>query len=193
MIHLDQAVIVEGKYDKIKLSSILDAVIIETGGFAIFKNKELLDMIRKLADASGVIILTDSDAAGFKIRGYLSGALPKDKVKHVYIPDIMGKERRKVTASCEGKLGVEGIPVDRLIQSLEKAGVIFDDTPAPTRRISKSDLYDDGLTGGVNSQARRGELLKKLDLPARLTTNMLLDVLNVTIGYQKYRELIDKM
>ena len=193
LIHLDQAVIVEGKYDKMKLSSIIDAVIIETGGFAIFRNKELLKMIRKLADTKGVIIMTDSDAAGFKIRGYLSGALPKEKVKHVYIPDIMGKERRKVVASSEGKLGVEGIPVERLIQCLEKAGVLFDSTNKPTRRISKTDLYDDGLTGGENSRLLRQSLQKKLDLPVRLTANMLLEVLNAMLSYEEYKELIDSL
>jgi ribonuclease M5 len=188
LIHLNEAVVVEGKYDKIKLSSVIDAVIIETGGFSIFKNREQLELIRKLARLKGVIIMTDSDGAGFKIRSFLSGALPKDRVRHVYIPDIFGKERRKAESSKEGKLGVEGIPREVIIKSLEKAGVLFNEADEPARRITKLDLYEDGLVGGKNSLPLRRMLLLRLGLPARLSSNMLVDVLNAMMNFDEYKQ-----
>lgn len=194
MIHLDEAVIVEGKYDKIKLASLLDAVIIETNGFAIFKDKEQLRMIRKLALAKGVIIITDSDSAGFKIRSFLGGALPKDCVKHVYMPDIFGKERRKNAPSKEGKLGVEGIPKEAILKSLQNAGVLFSEVSeaaAPSRRITKTDFYEDGLTGGADSQRLRTLVLQKLDLPRRLSANAMLDVLNAMLSFEEYKTLMN--
>jgi ribonuclease M5 len=190
LIHLDEAVIVEGKYDKIKLASIIDAVIIETGGFSIFSDREQLELIRKLAVSKGVIILTDSDGAGFKIRNFLGGALPKDRVRHVYIPDILGKERRKANPSKEGKLGVEGIPKEIIIKSLERAGVLFRETSMPSHRITKLDLYEDGLTGGFESVSLRRRLLVKLGLPERLSANMLVDVLNAMMSYEEYKEAL---
>lgn len=190
MIHIKEAVIVEGKYDKIKLSSIIDAVIIETGGFSIFKDKEQLEMIRKLAMTRGIIIMTDSDGAGFKIRSFLRGALPKDRVKNVYMPDILGKESRKSEPSKEGKLGVEGIPKEAIIKSLERAGVLFNETSSPTHRITKLDLYEDGLTGGTDSLTLRRSLLAKLGLPARLSANMLVDVLNAMMSYEEYKQAV---
>lgn len=193
MIHLNQAVIVEGKYDKIKLSSILDAVIIETGGFSIFKDREQLELIRKLADAKGVIIMTDSDGAGFKIRSFLRGALPKNRVWNVYIPDIYGKEHRKTLPSKEGKLGVEGIPKQEILKCLEQAGVLFDERIEPVRRITKADLYEDGLAGGEGSAAARRRLLDKLGLPARLSANSLLDVFNAMLSYEEYRQAVDEL
>jgi ribonuclease M5 len=193
MIHLNEAVIVEGKYDKIKLSSIIDAVIIETGGFAIFKDKELLEMIRRLAMAKGVIIMTDSDGAGFKIRSYLRGALPKDRVKNVYMPDILGKEPRKSEPSKEGKLGVEGVPRETIICCLEQAGVLFSETAAPSRRITRLDLYEDGLTGWPNSLALRQKLMAALGLPARLSAGMLLDMLNTMMTYEEYKKQVGKI
>jgi ribonuclease M5 len=191
LIHLNEAVIVEGKYDKIKLSSIIDAVIIETGGFSIFKDKEQLELIRKLAMTKGVIIITDSDGAGFIIRNFLSGALPKDRVRHVYMPDIFGKERRKAEPSKEGKIGVEGIPKEIIIKSLERAGVLFNETSKPTKRITKLDLYEDGFSGGVGSLEKRRKLLSRLGLPARLSSNMLVDVLNAMMSYEGYKQAVE--
>ena len=191
MIHLDEAIIVEGKYDKIKLSSILDAVIIETGGFAIFRDKAQLELIRKIAQAKGVIIMTDSDGAGFKIRSFLGGALPKEQVRHVYMPDLFGKEHRKAQPSKEGKLGVEGIPKEVIIASLQRAGVLFQETGTPARRITKLDLYEDGLSGGEGSLLKRRVLLAKLGLPERLSANMLVDVLNAMMSYDEYKKTLE--
>jgi ribonuclease M5 len=187
VIHLNEAVIVEGKYDKIKLSSLLDAVIIETGGFAIFSDSEKLALIRRMAQARGVIIMTDGDRAGFLIRSYLRGALPADRVRHVYIPDILGKEPRKAAPSKEGKLGVEGMPAQTLEALLRRAGVEVSDTVSARRRITKLDLYEDGFTGGKNSALRRRALLLSLGLPQRLSSNMLVEVLNAMMDYDAYR------
>lgn len=194
MIRLTEALIVEGKYDKIKLSSIVDAVIIETNGFSVFHDKEKLDLIRRLAASCGIVILTDSDAAGFKIRSFLSGALPKEGVRHAYIPDLYGKERRKSLPSKEGKLGVEGIPKEVLVESLTRADAVFRDMEGPpSRRITKTDLYEDGLSGGEESRALRLRLTKKLNLPSRLSANALLDVLNAMMRYDEYRAELDAL
>ncbi|ADU27604.1 toprim domain-containing protein [Ethanoligenens harbinense] len=190
MIHIREAVIVEGKYDKIKLSSLIDAVIIETDGFAIFKDAEKLALIRRLAEKRGVLILTDSDAAGFKIRGFLSGALPTGQVRHAYMPDIFGKEKRKTAPSKEGKLGVEGIPPDVIVQSLARAGVLAEQTEAPRRRVTKADLFADGLSGGEQSAEKRRALLRKLQLPERLSANGLLDMLNAMYSYEEYKRAV---
>ena len=191
MIHLDEVVIVEGKYDKIKLASMLDAVIIETGGFAIFSDGEKLGLIRRMAEIRGVIIMTDSDRAGFAIRSFLRGALPKEKVKNVYIPDILGKEPRKQGPSKEGKLGVEGLSNEVIERCLKRAGVTFsrsDALPESTYvRITKLDLYDDGLVGAHDSLSFRRRLLSSLGLPQRLSANMLVDVLNVMMDRDKYK------
>lgn len=189
MIHLNEAVIVEGKYDRIKLRSILDAVILETRGFSIFKDKEQMALIRRLAETTGVVVLTDSDRAGFLIRNYLRGALPAGRVRHVYIPDIYGKERRKKHPSKEGKLGVEGVPCQVLEESLRRAGVLYEETPVPSRRITKTDLFEAGLTGGENSLAMRERLLARLGLPRRLTANAMLEVLNAMVGYEEFLRL----
>ncbi|MFT9077171.1 toprim domain-containing protein [Ethanoligenens sp.] len=190
MIHIREAVIVEGKYDKIKLSSLIDAVIIETDGFAIFKNAEKLALIRRLAEKRGVLIITDSDAAGFKIRGFLNGALPPGQVKHAYMPDIFGKERRKVLPSKEGKLGVEGIPPAAIMESLARAGVLAEQAEVPRRRVTKADLFADGLSGGEQSAVKRRAFLKKLRLPQRLSANGLLDVLNAMYSYEEYKQAV---
>lgn len=192
MIHIREAVIVEGKYDKIKLSSLIDAVIIETDGFAIFKDTEKLALIRRLAKQRGVLIVTDSDAAGFKIRGFLNGALPTEQVKHAYMPDILGKEKRKATPSKEGKLGVEGIPPAAILQSLERAGVLAEEAEAPRKRVTKADLFADGLSGGAQSAEKRRILLKKLRLPQRLSANGLLDVLNAMYTYEEYKQAVSE-
>jgi ribonuclease M5 len=195
LIHIEQAVVVEGKYDKIKLSSIIDALILETGGFKIFKDKELLVLLRALAETRGVLILTDSDAAGFKIRSYLTGALPKGRVRHAYIPDIFGKESRKTEPSKEGKLGVEGVPKQAILECLRKAGVLCEERPArePLRQISKADLFADGLSGGEGSAERRRALLRELRLPERLSANAMLEVLNAVLGYDGYKRLISRI
>lgn len=194
MIKIDRAIIVEGRYDKIKLSSILDAVIIETEGFGIFNNKEKQRLIRKLADTKGILILTDSDSAGFKIRSFIKGIVPADKIKHAYIPDIFGKEKRKAEPSKEGKLGVEGIKKELIIEALEKAGVFCEETTEESKReITKLDLYEDGLSGKPDSDALRKKLLSHLDLPERLTSNALVQILNTFITYDEYKRAVEEI
>jgi ribonuclease M5 len=190
LIKINEVVIVEGKYDKIKLSSIIDAVIIETNGFSIYKDKEQLELIRRLAAAKGILIITDSDAAGFKIRNFLSGAIPKGQVKHAYIPDIFGKEKRKTQVSKEGKLGVEGVPKSTILKSLENAGVLCAEISEPSKKITKTDLFEDGLTGGERSSQRRQKLLKSLNLPMRLSTNSMLEVLNAMMDFEEYKRVL---
>ncbi len=192
MIRLTQAVVVEGKYDKIKLSSVLDALIIETDGFRIFKDREKLALIKTLAETRGIVIMTDSDSAGFKIRSYIGGSLPSDRIFHAYIPDILGKERRKIKPSSEGKLGVEGVPKTEIIKALERAGVITTEAPVRTREITKSDLYEHGLTGGNGSKEKRTELLLKFGLPSRLSTNSMLSVLNAIMTYEEFLEKVSQ-
>lgn len=177
MIKLKQAIIVEGKYDKIKLSSVVDALIIPTNGFSIFKDEETAALIRKLAQTVGIIILTDSDSAGFKIRTRVRNIAAKGEVINVYIPDIFGKERRKTAPSKEGKLGVEGIDIQTLKAAFERAGVFAQDCPQQNERITKADLADAGLVGGENSAQRRKELQRRLGLPERLSANLLIEVL----------------
>ena len=186
MIKIRQAVIVEGKYDKIRLESLIDATIIQTDGFAIFKDKEKQRLIRRLAEKNGILILTDSDSAGFKIRSFLGGCVPKDKVIHAYIPDVLGKEKRKDTPSKEGKIGVEGVSEDVIMQALANAGVLYENCDEPERPITKLDLYYAGLTGGENSTEKRAALLKFYALPSRLTTNSLVKVLNCITTYDRF-------
>ncbi len=194
MIKIDRAVIVEGRYDKIKLSSILDAVIIETEGFGIFNNKEKQALIRRLAQTKGLLILTDSDSAGFKIRSFIRGMVPKEQIKHAYIPDIFGKEKRKTEASKEGKLGVEGIRPEIIIDALSKAGVLCEEVESlPRREITKLDLYEDGLSGGDDSDALRKRLLKHLQLPERLTSNALVQILNTFLTYEEYKTAVKEI
>lgn len=176
-IKLTEAVIVEGKYDKIKLSNILDAFIIETNGFAIFKDKTKLSFIKKLAKERGIIILTDSDHAGFMIRNYISSGVPKEQIKNVYIPDIFGKEKRKNAPSKEGKLGVEGMTKEVIVEALSKAGVTSSKSVC-TDPVTTVDFYDLGLTGGVGAKAKRKALCKVLDLPEFLSTSSLISCIN---------------
>ena len=193
MIRVEQAVIVEGKYDKIKLSSIIDAVIIQTNGFKIFKDEQKRDLIRYYASKKGIIILTDSDSAGFKIRNYVKGIVKDGKIINVYIPDVFGKEKRKIAPSKEGKLGVEGIEKDIIIEALNKAGVLIEESKAKTDLITKMDLYEDGLTGGQNSSYKRQKLLHELDLPELLTTGAMLDILNTMFDKKGYKDIIKKI
>lgn len=194
MIKVKEAVIVEGKYDKIKLSSIIDGLIIETGGFQIFSDKKQMDLIRLLADTRGILVLTDSDAAGFIIRNYLTGAISPDKIKHAYIPDILGKEKRKEKPSKEGKLGVEGVPAKIIIDALKRAGVTCESDETPLgRRITKTDLYLFGLSGGENSAQKRQAILRELSLPEHLAANSLVSVLNSIMTYSAFCQLVDKI
>lgn len=183
MRKIKEVIVVEGRYDKNTLSQIVDATVITLGGFSVFNDKEKLAFLRKLAEKQGLIVLTDSDGAGFVIRNYLKGALPKDLVKQAYIPDIHGKERRKRKAGKEGKLGVEGMPPEVLLAALERAGATFEDgageNPAAKDPITKADLFALGLTGGEGSAQKRQALLKKLDLPEHLNANAMLEALNL--------------
>lgn len=191
-IKLTEAVIVEGKYDKIKLSNILDAFIIETNGFAIFKDKFKLSFIKKLAKERGIIILTDSDHAGFMIRNYISSGVPKEQIKNVYIPDIFGKEKRKDTPSKEGKLGVEGMTKEVILASLEKAG-ISSTSSVCDNPITTVDFYDLGLTGGANSKAKRKAICKALDLPEFLSTSSLISCINNFMTKEEFFDLCQNL
>ena len=193
MIHVAQAIIVEGKYDKIKLSSLLDAVILTTNGFHIFHDADKMALIRYYAKTTGIIILTDSDTAGFRIRNYLKGAVHDGKLFHVYIPDIYGKERRKLKPSAEGKLGVEGIDKNALLAALEKAGVLTDEIPEKTDPITRYDLYELGLSGGADSKSKRKALQKRLHLPDLLSTASLLEVLNTMMTKTELCRILDEL
>ena len=195
MIKVNEVIVVEGRYDKNTLSQFLDATIVETGGFGVFSDKDKLSLLRRLAEKRGLVILTDSDGAGFVIRNYLKGALPADKVKHAYIPDINGKERRKAAASKEGKLGVEGMSQAVIIEALQRANVeIGDCLPEKSKKqITKADMCVLGLSGGANSAARRAALIKKLKLPERLSPNALLDVLNLLVSPEELREMVNSL
>lgn len=190
MIICKQPVIVEGKYDKIKLSALIDGTIIETNGFTIFKDKDKLEMLRVLAKKTGLIILTDSDAAGFKIRNYIRSAIPEGELIHVYIPDVYGKERRKAAPSKEGKLGVEGIDLQTLRQCFEKAGVTAEKTNGRREEITKADLFLWGLSGTDGACAKRQELLQKLNFPERMSTKALLPVLNTLFSKEEFLEVL---
>lgn len=196
MIKIKEAIIVEGKYDKIKLSSIIDGLIIETNGFRIFKDKNKIEFLKKLADTRGILVFTDSDSAGFLIRNHISSIIPKDKIKHAYIPDIYGKEKRKNKYSKEGKLGVEGVPQEVIINSLKNANVLYSlSEPAckEKREITKLDLYNWGLSGKDNSLKLRRKFLKQLNLPEHLSVNSLLKVLNSIMTYDELKLEIDKL
>ena len=183
MRKIREVIVVEGRYDKNTISQVVDATVVTLGGFSVFNNKEKLAFLRRLAEERGIIVLTDSDGAGFVIRNYLKGALPKDKVKQAYIPDIHGKERRKRHAGKEGKLGVEGMRPEVLLETLARAGATFLDGEGESalrkEPITKADLFTLGLTGGPDSSAKRQTLLKKLDLPEHLTANGMLEALNL--------------
>ncbi len=192
MIKIKQAVIVEGKYDKIKLESIIDALIITTDGFEIFKDSEKMAMIRRLADTNGLLIMTDSDVAGFRIRSYISGSVDSEKIFHAYIPDILGKEPRKEKGSKEGKLGVEGIPSKLILDALERAGVICEETESKAAYMTKYRLYTDGISGGADSSLLRKELLCVLRLPERLSANSLVKVINESVSEEEYLAALQK-
>lgn len=188
MIELSQIVIVEGKYDKIKLSSFIDAIIITTEGFGIFKNKEKRNYIRRLAEKKGVIILTDSDRAGQLIRNHIKSFINNGKIYNVYIPQIFGKEKRKVVPSKEGTIGVEGMEKDVIIKALEKAGVF--QTKRQLGGITNIDLMEAGLIGRPNSKINRGKFLKHFNLPDFLSSKQLLEFLNTSFTKEEFEEQI---
>ncbi len=184
MLKVREVIVVEGRYDKNTLSQLVDGTIVETSGFGIFSDKEKLALFRRLAETRGLVVLTDSDGAGFVIRNFLKGAIDPRFVKHAYIPDVEGKERRKSAPSKEGKLGVEGMRPEALIEALRNAGVDFGEGEAQTPQlpITKADLFELGLTGSCGSGEKRLALQRRLGLPAKLTTNAFLEVLNLLIA-----------
>ena len=185
-----EVIVVEGRYDKNALLQVVDATVVETGGFGVFNDKERLAFFRRLAESRGVIVLTDSDGAGFVIRNYLKGALPKEKVKQAYVPDIYGKERRKQKAGKEGKLGVEGMRPEVLLEALRRCGATFEgaENAVPRAAITKADMMEKGLVG-PNSEQKRKELLQKLQLPAHMTANALLEALNLLMTREEFDAL----
>ena len=186
MIKIKQAIIVEGKYDKITLSSLVDAVIIPTNGFSIYKDEEKKALIQALAEKTGIVILTDSDSAGFQIRSHLRNIVKKGEIINVYIPDIFGKERRKAKPSKQGKLGVEGMSQEVLLEAFQKAGVFADEAAPKRELITKADLMDMGLIGCENAAEKRAALQKKLGLPELLSANMFIEILNVMFTKEEF-------
>lgn len=195
MYHIKECIIVEGVYDKIKLSQIVDGAIFVTHGFSIFNHKKDLETIRTFAKKCGIVIFTDSDAAGFKIRSYIKQSIPKEQVKHAYIPEISGKERRKVKPGKEGILGVEGVDNELLVTALKNAGCILEETPHHKKNIpiTKTDFYNIGLSGGSNSVEKRIALCKMIGLPGKISSNMLLDAVNTLMSREDFLELCQEL
>lgn len=197
MLKIDRPIIVEGKYDKIKLSSFIDGTIIDIGGFSFFSNKEKKEFIKKLAEKKGIIVLTDSDSAGFKIRNFIRSIAGDENITNVYIPDVYGKEKRKDKWSAEGKLGVEGIDEKTLSECLKKAGLVSDNSDCPEkfengRKLTPSDLFSDSVTGSPNSADLRKRLLKNLGLPEHLSANQMIKFINSYLSYDEYAEALKK-
>ena len=188
MIVLKQAVIVEGKYDKITLENIIDATIIPINGFQIFKDKEKRALLRTLAEKQGIIIMTDSDHAGMMIRSHLRNICKNGKVLNVYVPQLKGKERRKDTAGKEGILGVEGLSREVILQSLERCGISSDTVEERKRKITKTDLFSAGLSGGENSSSKRRELSAYLGIPQNFSANAFLDIINTMFSAEEFEE-----
>lgn len=191
MIHVRQAIVVEGKYDKNALKQLVDAPIFETNGFGVLNDKALLRLLRAVAEKRGLIILTDPDGAGFVIRNYLKGALPKEQVLHAYVPDIYGKERRKAKPGKEGKLGVEGMRPEILLQALRDAGAELDgQSRTPRQQVTKQDFFACGLSGQANSKARRQALKRRLGLPEHLSSNALLEAVGLLYDREEFLALM---
>ena len=191
-IKLDEVLVVEGRYDKCKLDSLFDAVIVETDGFSIFHDEEKLRYIIRMGEKRGVIIFTDSDAAGFRIRAYLAQRLAgRVRFRHAYIPDVYGKEKRKAAPSKEGKLGVEGVDKQLIFNAI--GAVSGTDAPAPADPVTREDLYEDGLMGGAGSADRRRRLLQRLGLPARLSVSRMLPAINTLYTRQEYRRAVESL
>lgn len=195
MLKIKEAIIVEGRYDKIKLKNLVDTTIIETNGFRVFSDKEKQSLIRKIAQTKGILVFTDSDSAGFVIRNFLRGAVDKSKIKHCYIPQINGKEKRKAHGSKEGFLGVEGVSDDVIIDAIRKSGatIIGEESQAQSGEITKSDLYRLGLTGRENSEKLRKALLKNLGMPSYLTTNAMLSAINCLYSLEELKSIVDNL
>ena len=193
MVKIKQAIVVEGKYDQNTLSQLVDTTIFQTRGFGVMHDKALLELLRKAARTTGLIIFTDSDGAGFVIRNFLKGALPKEGVLHAYIPDIPGKEKRKRAPGKEGLLGVEGMTKEILLEALENAGADLGGEAAkkPGDTITKFDLYTAGLSGRPDSAAKRAALLEKLRFPAHMSANALLDALNLLYTREEFLSLFE--
>jgi len=195
MLHIKETIVVEGKYDRERLKKITDAAIICTGGFSLYSNKNIINSIRKMAKTTGILILTDSDSAGFRIRNYIKQCVGNDGVvKHAYIPSIEGKERRKETAGREGLLGVEGMTEELLAEILQSVTEVGESKPRkPEEIITKTMLYADGFSGRDDSQQKRIALAKELGLPARISANALIEVLNTAFSYEEYCAAADKI
>lgn len=195
MIKIKEAIVVEGRYDKNTLSQIVDAPILETSGFGIMKDKQQLQLLRKVAQNRGLVILTDSDGAGFVIRNFLKGAIDSKYLLHAYIPDISGKERRKSGPGKEGKLGVEGMTPQVIVDALRRAGATFlgEETKRTAGNITKQDMMELGLSGGEGSSTLRKRLLKKLDLPEHMSTNALLQAVNLFYTLDELREIMTQL
>ena len=194
MVRIKEAIVVEGKYDKNTLSQIVDATIFETDGFGIMKDKSKLSLLRKAAQLHGLIVFTDSDGAGFVIRNYLKGAIDFRYLKHAYIPDIPGKERRKAAPGKEGKLGVEGMRPETILQALKRAGATFAGESDPVEQgITKQDMMELGLSGGADSSKKRLLLLRKLDMPAHMSANAMLQALNLLYKKDELTEIVQSL
>ena len=194
MVKIKEAILVEGRYDKNTLSQIVDAPILETSGFGIFKDKKQMALLRTVAEKRGLIVFTDSDGAGFVIRNHVKSAIPGKYLKHAYIPDIMGKEKRKKTPGKEGKLGVEGVSREIILESLRKAGATIEgEEGTGTHQITKQDLMELGLSGGPDSSAKRLKLLKKLNLPEHMSPNAMLQALNLLISTEELTNIVRDM
>ncbi len=191
MIKIREAILVEGRYDKNTLSQIVDAPILESSGFGIFKDKKQMELLRKVAQTRGLIVFTDSDGAGFVIRNHVKSAIAPQYLKHAYIPDIYGKERRKAAPGKEGKLGVEGMKKDVILEALRRCGATVEGEDAPaSAAITKQDMMALGLSGGLSSSARRLALMKKLELPEHLSANGLLQALNLLVTKEELARLL---
>ena len=194
MVKIKEAIVVEGRYDKNTLSQIVDAPILETSGFGIFKDKQQLALLRRVAENRGLIVFTDSDGAGFVIRNHLKSVIPAKFLKHAYIPDIYGKEKRKAAPGKEGKLGVEGMRPEILLEALRKAGATMDGEEASSRQqITKQDLMELGLSGGKDSSSLRLQLLKKLNLPQHMSANAMLQALNLLYSLEELVEIVETL
>ena len=195
MVKIRQAIVVEGRYDKNTLSQIVDAPVLETSGFGIMKDKAQLLLLRRVAESRGLIVFTDSDGAGFVIRNYLKSAIDPKYLFHAYIPDVYGKEKRKQTPGKEGKLGVEGMSPDVILDCLRRAGADFEDNEetAVSQPITKQDLMELGLSGGKNSSLLRKKLLSKLDFPEHMSSNAMLQALNLLYSLPELRQLVNEL
>ena len=194
MIKIKEAIVVEGRYDKNTLSQIVDAPIFETSGFGIFKDKQQMALLRQVAQKRGLIVFTDGDGAGFVIRNHIKSAIPGQYLKHAYTPDVFGKERRKAAPGKEGKLGVEGMKPQIILDALRKAGATIEgETNAAENRITKQDFVELGLSGGANSAENREKLLKRLDLPQRMSANAMLQALNLLYSLEELKEIMQEI